>query len=491
MNETKSRSALVLAILALVAGCTQSAATKSGVEPEPTTLVLANAWEGLTGAPYVAHFVERLEELSEGGVTVRVESTWKGGADEVRLLRDVAGGEADLGWAGVRALDQVGVPSLTPVLAPFLVDSYNAQRAVLADPDVQHGLHDLASAGLEGLALMADELRVPVGVKGPLLSPEDYEGAQIRTAPSDIQREGLEALGAKPTSAALQPTMDGAETIWWTYRGDYPHIAPFPTINTPLWPSSGVLVANPASLDGLSSEVRDWIDTAAQDAAAWSLAHARDREADEIAEACRGGARIATATPAQVEALTARVQPVYERLATNPATAEMFSRVQRLAAGATADAPAQIPADCAFQPGDEARAPEVPTRLTAPGDPGDLPQGVYRYELTPEYLRAAGLPEGDVRGNAGILTYTLKDGRWSFQQKPRYDNVDKTTCEGYYDIDGPTFTGSVVTTYASGECAPLLWTATWAFQGDTLTWTDISTDMATVFAGEHGWRKIA
>ncbi len=332
-----------------------------------------------------------------------------------------------------------------------------------------------------------------VGVQGPLLSPEDYEGAAFRTVPSDIQREGLEALGAVPTSSAMQPTMDGAELMWWTIVvNQFYKYVPFPTINTPLWPRSVVLVADPESMKGLSRQVREWIDTAAQDAATWSLAHARDREADEIAAVCRGGARIAAATPTQIEALKARVQPVYERLAKDPGTAEMFRRVERLAAGAPEDEPAPIPTGCEFRPGDEARAPDVPARLTAPGDPGDLPQGVYRFELTPEYLRGAGLPEGDVRGNAGIMTYRLKDGRWSYEQKPFYDNIGMTTCEGYYDVNGATFTASVVTTYVSGTCAEQLWTATWAFHGDTLTWADVSiADLAPVFAGEHGWRKIA
>lgn len=493
MNKALRRWAAGAGLLALVAGCSSTAATKSGVAPDPVTLTLAsNDGHNLDGAPGVEHFVERLGEISGGIVTVDVASTWKGGADEVRVLESVAAGEADLGWAGTRALDQIGVETFTPLQAPFLVDSYNAQRDVLSDPQVQSALGDLDAAGLTGLALVADELRLPVGVSRPFGAPEDYEAAEFRTVKSAIQSEGIAALGAEPVSTAFLPTMDGAELMLWTYLvyGLF-DFAPFPTINTPLWPRSVVLVANPDRLEGLDPQVRDWVEAAAADAAAWSVAHARDREAEQIEAACSSGARIVEATPDQIEALRAQVQPVYDRLADDPATAEMFAQVQRLADRATPDEPATIPSGCAFQPGDEALAGDDPTQLTEPGARGDLPEGVYRYELTEEFLRGAGLPENDVYINAGVFTWTLRGGRWSYEQQPLNDNVGSTTCEGLYAVEGQSFTGSVSTIQDVGECAPLLWTATWSFEGDTLTWSDVSVgDFGPVYEGPEGWTKI-
>ena len=455
ISVARSRIALVLATVCLAAGCSSAAGTKSGAEPEPVTLVLANndAGDDLDGAPAVAHFVDRLQQISGGRVVVDVRSAWKGGGNEPQILRDVAAGEADLAWSGTRALDLIGVTSLTPLHAPFLVGSYSAQRAVLGDPQVQRGMGDLADAGLTGLALLADELRMPVGVPKALLSPQDYDGAQFRTADSQIQSEGLTALGAVPTTAArFQDTMDGNETQWWTYvASGFYDIARFPTINTPLWPRSVVLVANPKRLDGLDRQVRGWIRTAAQDAAVWSREHARDREADELAKACQGGAKIATATPAQIEALKAKVQPVYQRLAEDPATADMFRRVEQSGDRCHGRQAGHDPAGVRVQGRRREPRPIRSTPLTAPGDPGDLPQGVYRYELTPEYLRSAGLPEDDVYGNAGIFTYTLEAGRWLLEQKPLYDNVINTTCEGFYDADGSTFTGSAATVTRSAN----------------------------------------
>ena len=250
-------------------------------------------------------------------------------------------------------------------------------------------------------------------------------------------------------------------------------------------------VANPEAMEGFDEQVSAWIRAAAQDAASWALEHARDREAAEMADACAGGARFVVATESQIDALRARVQPVYDRLQSDPSTAEIFSRVQQLADAAPPDEPAAIPPGCQFVPGDEELAPDVPAQLAAPGDPGDLPQGVYRYELTEEYLRAVGLTEGDVYQNAGIFTYTLTDGRWSYEQEALNDNLASTSCEGFYDVQGQLFIGSVSTVQTVGECAPPLWTATWSFEDGTLRWSGLEGDFAPIYAGEDGWLKIA
>ena len=129
----------VVSVTALVsAACTASQADKSGGSKHPTVLVMANYNGGdLLGAPAVAHFVDRVAALSGGQLTVRVESGWKGGADETRVIRDVAAGEADLGWSGTRAFDVVGDNAFQPLHAPFLVSSYPAEAAVVKDPLAQ------------------------------------------------------------------------------------------------------------------------------------------------------------------------------------------------------------------------------------------------------------------------------------------------------------------------------------------------------------------
>ena len=128
--------------------------------------------------------------------------------------------------------------------------------------------------------------------------------------------------------------------------------------------------------------------------------------------------------------------------------------------------------------------------LTAPGESGALPEGVYRYELTEDELRAAGLPDDDVYINAGVITWMIAGGRWSYVQLPANTDVPNTNCEGYYDVTGSRVVMSVSTVTKVGDCAPLLWTARWSSTSDSLNWSDVSiADFAQVWAAKP-WRKI-
>src|SRR6185312_15248972 len=88
------------------------------------------------------------------------------------------------------------------------------------------------------------------------------------------------ALGARPSAqgwkevapALAAGRLDGLEVDLNTYEGnDYAAIAPFLTLNVPLWPRTTVLFANPAALGKLSDEQRDWIRQAADEASRYSL----------------------------------------------------------------------------------------------------------------------------------------------------------------------------------------------------------------------------
>jgi hypothetical protein len=122
--------------------------------------------------------------------------------------------------------------------------------------------------------------------------------------------------------------------------------------------------------------------------------------------------------------------------------------------------------------------------LAGPGRPGDLPPGTYRYTLTRPELLAQGLASDDAEAEAGIWTWRLGNGRWSyrlqsFAQRPagcdqetpsrhcglRYSG---THCAGYYDVVGHQVEFTTLTVYATGQCAPSIWFATWSQAGDRL-----------------------
>jgi TRAP-type C4-dicarboxylate transport system substrate-binding protein len=490
--------AATAAVVALSAGCSASGGDKSGGTGKPQVLVLAsNDGVNLEGAPAVQRFVDEVAKMSSGRLTVRVEPGWQGGDDEARVIKDVAAGKAELGWAGTRAFDLVDLNSFRPLHAPFLVDSYAAEAAIVKDPLAKDLLASTAPLGLTGLALTVDQLRFPAGVAKPLLVPADFAGHRFRTLPSRVQSDGIRALGAEPTSAPVEEAMAdgklaGLESMWWTYQQKgYWDVAPFITANAAMWPRTSVIFANTAKLAKLDKAARGWLTQAAADASAWSTTHAGDADTQHIKRACQFGARIALATPEQLAALRKAADPAYAAMRTDPALAATLQRVEALVAAAAPPAPLAIPAGCAYQPGDETRIiPPAVRTLTGPGAPGDLPQGVYRFSQSKAELRDLGLTEHDATMNAGVLTWTMRGGSWSVRLDAADPSSESGICEGWYDVQGDAVNFVTNTKVPGGTCAPPVWTARWSAQNGTLTWRAVSVaDFAAVFAAKP-WQKI-
>jgi TRAP-type transport system periplasmic protein len=470
----------VVAALAL-AGCTGSALDKSGGTKPARVLVLANNdGGGLAGVPALQQFVVRVQELSAGTLQVHVHSSWSGDYDEPGLLKDVAAGRADLGWTGTRSLDLAGAPAFRALQAPFLIGSYAAERAVLGDPDLTRELlGELRPLGVLGLALTADEIRFPVGVHGPLREPADFQDLTFATFASGIQSDSLEALGATPVSgidsnAIEAGTIGGFETMWWTYNEhDYAEAAAFPTINAGLWPRTIALFANPHMFDSLDSEQQNWIRQAAADATAWSLQHAADRVPAEIASACGHAAHLVTANAAQLRALRAAVQPVYRAMERDARQRPYLERITALAATAARDPTPAVPAGCAYHEGENTAPPPNPQPLTGPGDVGAFPLGVYRMNVTAEALRKHGVSEHDVEINAGVYTFTMRDGKWKSHQDATFDIDQPTECGGWFDARRDVVTFTTTTKYVGWECSPPIWTMRWASNGKQIHWSTV------------------
>jgi TRAP-type C4-dicarboxylate transport system substrate-binding protein len=474
MRATVVATAIMATAVMTFVGCTPANIDKSGGSGSPTTLVLANNnGDGLVGALGVARFVDNVTRLSGGRVSVQVDSTWRGGENEGRVITDVAAGLADLGWSGTRAFDTVGVPEFRPLHAPFLINSYAAEDAVVQSPMAGDLLASLKPMGLDGLALLSDQLRMPTAASGPLLTPADFRGKVIRTFASNIQSDALLALGAQPTFE--RGGLEGAETSWSTYQAQSQYGSlPYITYNAVLWPRSVALFANSKKLASLDAETRGWIAEAATEASVWSTNHAGDETVGQIAQVCKLGARIVTATPQQLSKLRATVEPVYAELRTDPAQAKTLAQIEAVVA-ATAPSPLPtVPAGCRYRRGEEKHVPAPAKKLTEPGKTGDLPQGTYRYELTHDGLVAAGLSEYDANLNAGIVTWVVRAGRWSYEEEAADGHTWATRCEGFYSVDGDAVAFTTLTHIEGGDCAPPVWSARYTASENSLRWSGVT-----------------
>jgi TRAP-type C4-dicarboxylate transport system substrate-binding protein len=417
MNRTTNR--IRLATLALAATAALAAAAcagggggedKAGGSGEPLVLRLANTNGQLDFTPAVVDFVDRVEELSGGDLRIEAADAWGDFASDAdqQVVKDVSAGEIDLGWVGTRVFDTLDVKSFQALTAPMLIDSYALENAVLESGITEQMTHGLDDLGVAGLGVLPDGLRKPVGVTGAILGPADWRGITFGTLRSNGQAEAIRALGATPAQVfgtereegLKKGTIQGFETSVWIHQHNpaLAHLAPYVTSNVTLWPQMDVLLANPARLEGLTSEQREWLREAARDAAGRSAALA-ETDAQALADSCVAGGRFAEASDADLAALEAAFAPVYAKLQQHPETKAFIERIRTLKQSTAREPELAIPSDCT------GKAPEQ----TA-GGTGTAParlNGTYRYLLTQEDADKVGDPD---TGYPAVTTIRLKDG---------------------------------------------------------------------------------
>ena len=186
---TNRLAALILALTTTMAATACSIGgdaddDKAGGGGPPVELRLADTNGELDFAPAVEYFVRRVEQLSGGDLRIEVVNEWGDYASdaEQQVVRGVAGGEVDLGWAGTRVFDTLGVKSFQALTAPMLVDSYRLENAVIESGITEQMMNELDELDVVGLGVLPDGLRKPIGVTAPILGPSDWRGITLRHA---------------------------------------------------------------------------------------------------------------------------------------------------------------------------------------------------------------------------------------------------------------------------------------------------------------------
>jgi len=402
---------VTVAILAVGCSGGESTSNKAGGAAAPVTLKMANAYGDLNGLPAVAYFVSQVKERSGGNLRIEVMSTYGDFADdaEQQVVRGVARGEMDLGWAGSRVFDTMGITAFQALQAPMLIDSYPLEQAVITADIPGQMLQGLDRIGVRGLGVLGDGLRKPVAVKRPLLIPDDWHGVTFATLKSQGQADAIRALGANPVHAFRRTRnkglstgkLQGLEMNLLVYGQSVPaQAAPYVTANVNLWPQMDVLLANPDRLGGLSKQQRNWLEEAAQDATERSVSLA-DHDAQSLQKACQAGARFANASRGDLASLNEAFVPVYASLEQDPQTKAFIQQIEGIKRSTAAGASLIIPARCT------GKAPAKVTNQSGMA-PASL-NGTYRYELTREDARKFNDPEIDQFPH--VNTVKLRDGK--------------------------------------------------------------------------------
>jgi TRAP-type C4-dicarboxylate transport system substrate-binding protein len=451
----------------LLAAC--SGGDKAGGDAAPVTLRMVTVED--KGAPYadgVTEFARQVEDLSAG--SVRVDIVWNGaveyfgafgpGADQ-KVAGLVQNGELDLALIPARAWDELGVTSLQALQAPFLVSSEDLVEQVVESELAGELLSGLDEVGVVGLALLPEGLRHPVGFARPLLRPKDFAGARIRVLPSSVLHRLVMVLGAKPVevwgdaflAAAAHGEIDGAESAF-AWGGTMPSPSTF-TANITLYPKVNALVANEDAFGRLSDDHQGILREAAAKAVRHVVQNA-PTEADRAAVYCRNGGAIAFSAEADVAALERVAQPVYEVLQADPLTKEVIGQIRAMKAQATSSGDAITPCGPASS--------GAPTTKSA--EPSEFPEGVYRADLPPKYLIEKGMAAQTAYELGGIVTLTIKDGRWRGHTQSALNPPD---CGGPYSVEA----GRVSLRDDQCGASHLVMSARWKLEDSELTFFDI------------------
>jgi TRAP-type C4-dicarboxylate transport system substrate-binding protein len=335
-----------LLLISLLSGCNGGADRAGGNSPaHPRTLRFVTQ----SAVPAeVAAWAQEVERASHGTLLIRFSPEWRhlDPNGELKTLDDVHSGRVDLAWVGARIFDRVGVTSFQPLLAPFLVDSYPLEQRVFADPLIGRMLSPVSRAGVTGLAVLPGPMRRMLGVHHPFLAPSDFAGSVVGMQNSRQSAEALRLLGATPRPMPAEASLDGVdgyEQQLAAIAGNSKlHAARDVTANLDLWPRPLVVVANDHMMKGLTALQRSALQRAGGAVLPRAMLAAAAEDTAAMATLCELSLRVVSATPADLRALRAAVQPIFRRLASQPSQRAALARITSLKA-AVAAPPATMP----------------------------------------------------------------------------------------------------------------------------------------------------
>ena len=471
-------AATIIALGLCLAGCTGASPStdldKAGGKLAPLVLkaVSPESADRPSGAQLTA-FADAVHQLSEGRISV--EPTYgiddpDGIGPDQAAIEAVKAGKVDLGLTATRAFSSRGATSLRALTVPFLIQT-DAGAAAVARADSVTGpmLAGLSSAGLTGLALFPETIRHPFGVRAPVLGPEDYAGAVLRSLPSEETYAAFTALGAKPgfwdETDFLAKMANGSIDIVESSFGIASSVMGRPAIgtgNVAFFPRMNALFTNPEAMNKLTADQRDVLDRAADQARDVAIANV-PRDAEAAAQYCRDGGQVVLATQAQSQALGDLVAPYVETLEDDTTTRQAIAGIRAIIAE-TAE-PTEVTA-CGTP---AANQTVEPWPLSA--EPTSI-DGRYRVQVSDEDLYALGATKAQVDQSHGTYTWEIANGQMSFTQVA--DNkIAQPRDEFWITVRGDR---AMLINKVSGSrptSANVMWVATWSVGPDgTLRFTD-------------------
>jgi TRAP-type C4-dicarboxylate transport system substrate-binding protein len=260
--------------------------------------------------------------------------------------------------------------------------------------------------GVVPVALLPGEIRRPFGRSRRLVAPADYRAVIIGIRPSRVAAMTFRALGGRARGYVPGDLrgFDGAELDLTTRETNesYDTRGTSLAANVNLWPRALVVVVNRAVYRRLTPAQRAILRHAGVAAIAPAVARLESEEDRAAQSLCsRGRLSFVTASPAELAALRARVQPVYDELGRDPQTSTFLRAIAALRKGVEPEG-----------------APGCTNTAPPPAKPAPL-DGVYRMTVTKEQeLRNDGVsPAHAIAENYGTFVWVVSRGRFAQTQE--------------------------------------------------------------------------
>ena len=464
MRVTSCAATLVAALVA-ASGCGGSTSDKAGGTHHTTTvLTMANAIF-MTGD--LEPWAREVETRSGGTLHIRFANGWRAGQRdfETGLIHDVQAGTVDIGWVGSRAPHTLGVSSFDALHAPFVIDSYALEEAVTQSRIPDQMLAGLKPLGVVGLGVLPGPLRRPLSAARPLRAPADYARLRIGYQGGTEPAEALRALGARPVQLASGAQWRGIDAIEQQVASinanSYDSFAKYLTANVLLWPRPMVLFINRQRFATLTRKQQQALTGAAHQVVNKTIAVLEAEEQSAIAEICRRGIRLVSASAADIVRLRTATAPLLAHLEHQPDTRSFLTAIIALRQRA-------------------APVGEKPLRCPSSAQPrgSGLPDGDYTTRLAPDDAarELANIP-GQQRAEAGLspqsvgdilhseFTLSLQHGSFVLYQR-HADGHREVGIEGTYSLFRDRFIGKG----SNGDTLR----ARWSYDGTNLRFSDFS-----------------
>lgn len=235
-------------------------------------------------------FAAKLEEYSGGLLRADVYYDTQLGSTQ-DLVDGIQQGTIDFTEAG-NTYYSAYVPELQAIELPFMFESYDQAREVLAGEALTYVQEQFEGTGIKILAFWELGFRHLTNDERPIHSIDDVDGLKIRTLSSPIQVAAWEAFGAVPTpidfselySSLQQRVVVGQENpLSEIVSKKFYEIQQYITLTGHVY-SPGPWAVSEATWNSLTEQEQQWVLMATEDATAAMFAANDELNANAIAE---------------------------------------------------------------------------------------------------------------------------------------------------------------------------------------------------------------